>query len=286
MHNCDTVLILGSVMPWIDYYPKPGQARGVQVDMKPEHIGLKFPVEVGLTGDMKRTLAALQPLFRRKNDRGCVREAQSRMRDWNALLDRVAATQKRPKLRPQTVVRLLSDLAPGNTVYSMDAGANTHFAARMIRIREGQRWSGTGTLVSMASGLSYAVAAAFAFPDRPSIAVVGDGGFAMLMAELSTADFYRRNVKVLVLNDDAFGEVKFEQRDLGNPDMAPRLATSILLCLHSPSERMAFGLPMRQSQPGRRRTRRSGRSGGGSRDARQSGGLMVEHFYRLLASVS
>ena len=109
-------------------------------------------------------------------------------------------------------------MAPANAVYSMDAGANTHFAARYIRIGPDQRWSGTGTLVSMASGLPYAVAASFAFPDRPSIAVVGDGGFAMLMAELSTAVFYQRNVKVMILNNDAYGEVKFEQRELGNPE--------------------------------------------------------------------
>lgn len=140
------------------------------------------------------------------------------MREWQGLLDRVADTQKSPRLRPQTACRALSELAPANAVFSMDAGANTHFAARHIRIREGQGWSGTGTLVSMASGMPYAVAAAFAFPDRPSIAVVGDGGFAMLMAELSTAVFYKKNVKVMVLNNDAFGEVKFEQRELGNPE--------------------------------------------------------------------
>ena len=140
------------------------------------------------------------------------------MFDWNALLDRVAATQKGAKLRPQTVCRMLGDLAPADAVYSLDCGANTHFAARMIRIRDGQRWSGSGTLVSMASGVPYAIAASFAFPDRPSIAIVGDGGFAMLMAELSTAVFHRRNVKVIVLNNDSLAEVRFEQREIGNPE--------------------------------------------------------------------
>ncbi len=218
MHHCDTVLILGSMMPWIDFYPKPGQARGVQVDLKPEHVGVKYPVEVGLTGDLKATLDALQPLLKRKADRSFLGDAQARMRDWNALLDRVAATQKSSRLRPQTVVRALGDLAPSNAVYSLDTGANTHFAARMIRLRDGQAWSGTGTLASMASGLPYAIAASYAYPDRPSIAIVGDGGFSMLMAELSTAVFHRRNVKVFVLNNDALGEVKFEQREIGNPE--------------------------------------------------------------------
>jgi pyruvate dehydrogenase (quinone)/pyruvate decarboxylase len=218
MHACDTVLILGSMMPWLDYYPKPGQARGVQIDLKPEHLGVKYPVEIGLTGDMRSTLAALQPLLVAKVDRSFLAEAQSRMRDWNGLLDRVAATQKGAKLRPQTVCRALGKLAPDNAVFSMDCGANTHFAARMIPLREDQRWSGTGTLVSMASGVPYAIAASFAYPDRPSIAVVGDGGFAMLMAELSTAVLHRRNIKVMVLNNDSLGEVKFEQRELGNPE--------------------------------------------------------------------
>ncbi len=223
MHACDTVLILGSTMPWIDYYPKPGQARGVQIDAKADHIGLKYPVEVGLTGDMQATLAALQPLLRAHPDRAFLGEAQARMRDWNRLLEQVAATQKGPRLRPQTACRALSDLAPANAVFSLDTGANTHFAARMIRIREGQRWSGTGTLASMASGLPYAIAAAFAFPDRPSIAVVGDGGLAMLMAELSTAVFYRRDVKVMVLNNDSLAEVRFEQKGLGYPEFGCRL---------------------------------------------------------------
>jgi pyruvate dehydrogenase (quinone) len=224
MHTCDTVLLLGTTMPYIDYYPKPGQARGVQIDLKPEHIGLRYPVELGLAGDMRATLQALLPLLKRKDDRGFLTEAQSRMRDWNGLLERVAATQKGPKLRPQTVCRALSDAAPANAVFALDCGANTHFAARMTRIRDGQAWSGTGMLVSMGSGLPYAIAAAFAWPDRPAIAIVGDGGLAMTMAELSTAVLHRRNVKVIVLNNDSLGEVRFEQRDIGNPEYGCALA--------------------------------------------------------------
>jgi pyruvate dehydrogenase (quinone)/pyruvate decarboxylase len=218
MHNCDTVLILGSTMPWIDFYPKPGQARGVQVDLSASRIGLRYPVEVGLTGDTRATLEALQPMLRQKVDQNFLGEAQRRMHDWRSLLERVASTQKGPRLRPQTVMKALSDLAPANAMFNMDCGANTHFAARMIQIRDGQSWTGSGTLVSMASGLPLAIAGAFAHPDRPSIAVVGDGGFAMLMAELSTAVVHKLNTKILVLNNDALGEVKFEQRDLGNPE--------------------------------------------------------------------
>ena len=218
MHACDTVLILGSTMPWIDYYPKPGQARGVQIDIRPDRIGLRYPVEVGLTGDLKATLAALQPLLKKKSDAAFLHEAQQRMQSWSALLASIAATQKGPKLRPQTALTALSELAPSNAMYSMDCGANTHFAARTLQIREEQSFTGSGTLVSMASALPLAIAGALAHPGRMSIAVAGDGGFAMLMAELSTAVFHRLNVKVMILNNDSLAQVKFEQREIGSQE--------------------------------------------------------------------
>ena len=99
MKNCDAVFIIGSTMPWFEYYPKPGQARGVQIDMKSDRIGLRYPVEIGLVGDAKATLAALIPLLQRQSDRGFLQEAQSRMRDWNRLLAEVETTPRAP-LRP------------------------------------------------------------------------------------------------------------------------------------------------------------------------------------------
>ena len=146
MQSCDTVVILGTTMPWIDYYPKPGQARGVQIDIKPDHIGLKYPVEVGLTGDMGATLDALMPLLRAEPDRAFLTEAQTRMRDWRTLLGQVETTQKGPRLRPQTAMRALSELAPANALFSMDCGANTHLRrviSKSRRVRAGRaraRW--------------------------------------------------------------------------------------------------------------------------------------------------
>ena len=119
MKNCDTVLILGSTMPWEEYYPTPGQARGVQVDLKPDRLGLRYPVEVGLTGDVKTTLSALLPLLTRKADRSFLAEAQRRMSEWNDLLDQVENTKRSP-LRPQMVIRVVSDLLPDNAVISLD----------------------------------------------------------------------------------------------------------------------------------------------------------------------
>jgi pyruvate dehydrogenase (quinone) len=217
MQSCDTVLILGSTMPWEEYYPKPGQARGVQVDLKPDRLGLRYPVEVGLMGDVKATLQGLMPLLRRKTDRGFLTEAQQRMADWNSLLEQVETTEKSP-LRPQMVIRALSDLLDDNAVISLDCGANTHFAARCLRLRPNQRLTGTGMLASMAPGMSYAIAAKLAYPDRQSVAVVGDGGFAMLMAELSTAVAQDLPVKIILLKNNSLAEVKFEQEDIGNPE--------------------------------------------------------------------
>jgi pyruvate dehydrogenase (quinone) len=224
MKNCDTVLIVGSTMPWFEYYPKPGQARGVQIDMKPDRIGLRYPVEIGLVGDAKATLAALIPLLQRQSDRSFLQEAQGRMADWNRLLAEVEATSRAP-LRPQMVIKAVSDLIADDAVISLDCGANTHFAARNLKLRPGQRLTGTGMMASMAPGLPFAIAGQCAYSDRQSVAIVGDGGFAMLMAKMTTAVQHNLPVKIIVLKNNSLAEVKFEQIDLGNPsfgcDLSP-----------------------------------------------------------------
>ncbi|MBE7211567.1 MAG: pyruvate oxidase [Gluconacetobacter diazotrophicus] len=218
MRECDTVLILGSTMPWLDYYPDPTRARGVQLDRNAERIGLRWPVEEGLVGEMGPTLDALIPRLRRNADRSFLAAAQERMRDWNALLRRVEARQPGPAMRPQAAVRRWSELAPADAMFSLDCGANTQFAARHVALKPAQGWAACGTLVSMAPGLPLAIGGAFAHPGRPSLAVVGDGGLAMLMAELSTAVMHRLPVKVLVLNNGALGQELWEQRAMGWPN--------------------------------------------------------------------
>jgi len=217
MRECDTVLILGSTMPWVDFYPPPGKARGIQIDIKGDHIGLRYAVELGLIGDVRSTLTALLPLLKQKQSREFLLEAQNRVREWNGLLDRVAAVQRSP-LRPQMVLRALSDALADNAVISLDCGANTHFAARMLTLREGQSLSGTGMLATMAPGMPFAISAQLAFPNRQSVAIVGDGGFAQLMAELSTAVKYHLPVKIVILKNNSLAEVRFEQKELGNPE--------------------------------------------------------------------
>jgi pyruvate dehydrogenase (quinone) len=222
MHACDTLLILGSTMPWVDSYPKPGQARAIQIDLKAEHIGIRYPVEVPLVSDVKATVAALLPLVHAK-DASFLSDAQNRMRDWRALLDRVCATARSP-LRPQMVMRELSNQLAADAVISLDCGANTHFAARIIELREQQKLTGTGMLATMAPGLPFAIAAQLAFPKRQSVAVVGDGGFTQLMGELVTAVKYELPVKIIILKNNSLAEVLFEQQELGNPNYGCELA--------------------------------------------------------------
>jgi pyruvate dehydrogenase (quinone) len=230
MKNCDTVLIVGSTMPWFEYYPEPGQARGVQIDAKPDRIGLRYPVEIGLVGDAKATLAALLPLLRHQSNRTFLQEAQNRMANWNRLLSDVEGTPRSP-LRPQMVIKAVSDLIADDAIISLDCGANTHFAARHLMLRPGQRLTGTGMMASMAPGLSFAIAGRLAYPTRQSVAIVGDGGFAMLMAEMTTAVQHDLPVKIVVLKNNSLAEVKFEQIELGNPSFG---------CALSPIDFVAF----------------------------------------------
>jgi pyruvate dehydrogenase (quinone) len=222
MRGCDTLLILGSTMPWVNAYPKPGQARAIQVDLKAEHIGIRYPVEVPLVSDVKATVAALLPLVNAK-DAAFLSDAQDRMRDWRKLLNQVCATARSP-LRPQMVMRELSNQLAADAVISLDCGANTHFAARIIELKERQKITGTGMLATMAPGLPFAIAAQLAFPNRQSVAVVGDGGFTQLMGEIVTAVKYDLPVKIVILKNNSLAEVLFEQQEMGNPTFGCDLA--------------------------------------------------------------
>jgi len=214
MKNCDTLLILGSTMPWLDYYPKPGQARGVQVDINSDRIGLRYPVEIGLIGEVRSTIQALLPLLHSNPDQTFLNQAQEHVRDWDAVLERIESVPRSP-LRPQMVIRAFSDLLSDNAIITLDCGANTHFAARHLRLRENQRLISPGMLDTMAPALPYAVACQLAFPGRQTAAIAGDGGFAMLMAELTTAVQHQLPIKILILNNHRLAEVTFEQREAG-----------------------------------------------------------------------
>jgi pyruvate dehydrogenase (quinone) len=139
------------------------------------------------------------------------------------MVDQIEGTAREP-LRPQMVIRAVSDLLADDAVVSLDCGANTHFAARNLRLRANQRLTGTGMLASMAPGVSFAIAAQLAYPGRQSVAIVGDGGFAMLMAELTTAVANNLPIKIILLKNNSLAEVKFEQKEIGNPEFGCALA--------------------------------------------------------------
>jgi pyruvate dehydrogenase (quinone) len=189
MNEADTLLMIGTSFPYIDYLPKPGQARGVQIDIKPEKIGLRYPIEIGLVGDSKLILSALLPLLNQKHNQEFLKSKQHAMKNWNNLLKEQSTRNDKP-IKPQVIAKAVSDELDDNAIISVDCGTNTSWAARYINIRKGMKFSVSGTLSSMANGLPYAIAAQIAFPERQSIAFVGDGGLTMLMGEFATAVQY------------------------------------------------------------------------------------------------
>jgi pyruvate dehydrogenase (quinone) len=223
MEGCDALLIVGSTFPYVEYYPKPGQARGVQIDRDGQRIGLRYPVEAGLVGDCRETLARLNERLRRKEDLSFLETAQAGMRDWRAMMAEAASKPDVP-LKPQVVVAAFGRRLPANAALASDSGQNTELAARHIDLREGQDFAVSGALASMACGLPYAIAAGIAAPGRPVFAVVGDGGFAMQLGEFSTAVRYRIPLKLLVIKNGMLNQIAWEQMMfLGNPQFGCEL---------------------------------------------------------------
>jgi pyruvate dehydrogenase (quinone) len=216
--QCDTLLIVGSTFPYIEYYPKPGQARGVQIDRDAARIGLRFPAEVGLVGDARAALELLNAKLQRKQDRGFLEQAQHGADAWRTLLRDSAGSNQRP-MDPGRVARDLSDRLAPDAIIAWDSGHNTGLCARYIEAQPGQMFSGSGLLASMACALPYAIAAQLAFPQRQVIAWAGDGGLSMLLAELATVVRYRLPIKIVVIKNNTLGQIKWEQMMfLGNPE--------------------------------------------------------------------
>ena len=218
LEDCDTLLIAGSSFPYIEFLPKPGKARGVQIDADPKRIGLRFPVEAGLVGDCRQTLMQLLPLLERKSDRQFLEKAQEAMVEWRADMHTQETRMDMP-MKPQVVAAELGKRLAENAIVSCDSGTNTTWWARHIQARRGQMYSCSGNLASMAGGLPYAIAAQIAYPERQCVAVVGDGGFSMLMAEFATAVKYKLPIKVVVIKNNSLGQILWEQMVfLGNPE--------------------------------------------------------------------
>ena len=218
LENCDTLLMVGTSFPYIEFLPKPGQARAVQIELDPKRIGLRYPVEVGLVGDSRRTLQRLLPMLRRNKYRKFLEKAQSGMRDWWELMQNYGTRMDKP-MKPQVVAWELGKHLAENAIVSCDSGTIATWWARQIPVKRGQMHSLSGNLATMAPGLPYTIAAQIAYPDRQCVAFVGDGGFSMLMAEFVTCVKYKLPVKVFIIKNNTLGQIKWEQMVfLGNPE--------------------------------------------------------------------
>lgn len=218
LEQCDTLLMIGTSFPYIEYYPKPGQARGVQIDLDPQRIGLRYPVEVGLIGDGKRTLQVLMPLLKRNENRQFLEAAQKGAREWWQLMEKRGTARTTP-MKPQVVAWELGKRLKSDAIIACDSGTVTVWWARQVKAQRDQDFIVSGTLASMANALPYAVAAQIAHPNRQVVAFAGDGGFAMLMAEFITAVKYNLPIKVVILKNNTLGMIKMEQiLMLGNPE--------------------------------------------------------------------
>ena len=223
MNGCDTLLMVGSSFPYSEFLPKEGQARGVQIDLDGRRLGLRYPMEVNLVGDSKLTLQALLPLLERKTDHGWRDTIETNVRDWWRVLEARAMNDATP-LNPQRVFWELSPRLPDDVILTCDSGTAAAWYARDLKARRGMMGSLSGGLATMCPSIPYAAAAKFAFPNRPVIALLGDGAMQMLGINglITIAHHWREwrdpRLVVMVLNNGDLNMVTWEQRvSAGDP---------------------------------------------------------------------
>ena len=223
MMGCDTLLMVGSNFPYAEYLPPEGQARGVQIDIDGKMLGMRYPMEVHLEGDSALTLRALVPLLRRKPDRSWREQIEKSVRDWWEVVEERSMSSADP-INPERVLWELSPRLPDNCIISADSGSVANWFARNMKIRRGMKATLSGTLATMCPGVPYALAAKFNFPERVSIALVGDGAMQMLGLNclITVAKYWQRwsdpRLIVMVLNNQDLNQVTWEQRVLaGDP---------------------------------------------------------------------
>ena len=226
MMGADTLLMIGSSFPYSEFLPEEGAARGVQIDIDPKMIGIRYPMEVQLAGDAAPTLEALMTHLERKEDRSWREEVEANVARWWELTEKRAMQDADP-INPQRVFWELSSRLPDGAILSSDSGSSANWFARDLKLREGMRASLSGTLATMGPGVPYAIAAKFCHPDRVAIALVGDGAMQMNgTGELVTvAKYWERwsdpRLVILVLNNRDLNQVTWEQRVLEGDPMFP-----------------------------------------------------------------
>ena len=218
IENCDTLIMVGTSYPYIEYMPKPGDATCVQIDSNAQRIGLRYPADAGLVGDSKKTLQMLLPMLKKNSYRKFLEGAQKDMKDWHKSIEKEGTNHTKP-MKPQVVGWELGKRTKENAIIVSDSGTNTTIWARYMPAKKGQMHSCSGNLATMACGMPYAIAAQVAFPDRQVIGVVGDGGFTMLMGEIITAVAYKLPIKLVIIKNNTLGQIKWEQMVFeGNPE--------------------------------------------------------------------
>jgi pyruvate dehydrogenase (quinone) len=216
---CDTLFIIGSSFPYIEFLPEPGSVKCVQIDLDPQRISLRHPADVGLVGDTKICLRALLPHLAPHN-KAFLEKAQNGKAEWKKLMEERGTREDKP-MKPQVVGWELGQRIPENAIVTSDSGTITTWWARYVPALRGQKHSCSGNLATMACGLPYAIAAAVAYPDRPVFCIIGEGGLSMLLGELITVAAYKLNIKIIVIKNNTLGQIKWEQMVfLGNPEYA------------------------------------------------------------------
>ena len=226
MDNCDTLLMIGTTFPYAEFLPEDGKARAVQIDIDPRNVSMRYPTEVNLIGDSAEVLKRLLPLLVAKDDHAWREGIEANVRDWWSTLEAKAMEPANP-INPQRIFWELSPKLPDNTIICGDCGSHTNWYARDVKMRQGMMGSLSGKLATMGSGVPYAIAAKFAHPDRPVLAIVGDGAMQMNgNAELITVKQYWKQWSnpcfvVMVLNNHDLNQVTWEMRaTAGDPKFA------------------------------------------------------------------
>jgi pyruvate dehydrogenase (quinone) len=227
MNDCDTLLLVGTTFPYSEFLPRDGQARAVQIDIDPRNVSMRYPTEVNLIGDCAEVLSRLLPMLEPKQNPDWRERIELNVRKWWRRLEATAMQPAAP-INPQRVFWELSPLLPDGVVICGDSGSHTNWYARDLKLRKGMLASLSGKLASMGSAVPYAIAAKLAHPDRPVLAIAGDGAMQMNgNAELVTVkEYWRRwahpGFVVMVLVNHDLNQVTWEQRALaGDPEFTP-----------------------------------------------------------------
>jgi pyruvate dehydrogenase (quinone) len=224
MESCDCVLMVGTNFPYTKYLPESGSVGVVQIEADPVRAGNRIATDAPLIGDAKEGLGALLPLLERKPDRSLLESAQKSMQGWRQRMASLEGIDDDP-IQPQRLMAVINRLAADDAILTTDSGTIATWAARHFDVRGNRQFYLSGNLATMAPGLPYTIANQWAHPGRQCIAFVGDGGFAMLMAEFDTACRYDLPIKVVVCNNSSLGQILWEQMVLGYPEYGVRFSS-------------------------------------------------------------